>query len=291
MTIQQGIFDPFQSHQPLFMGILNVTPDSFSDGKPKASIEDFLTQAEGLIGDGAHILDVGGESTRPYKAIGGLKTGGSRDDKVSTQEECDRVLPFLEAFRKKNPEFPISLDTKKLAVAKAAEKYSIQIVNDVSCVEDPDLARWTLEQNKIYVLMHSRKKKNVPLIDQTDYLEGVVVQILKELKQELKFLENLTSDKSRLWIDPGFGFAKTPEQCVEVMNHLTEFLSLDHPVLVGLSRKKFLQLYGAPEEPSLRDQITAELNLKALNQGCQIIRTHNVALTKRLFEAHLNIAS
>ena len=252
------------------MGIVNLTPDSFSDGNPKATIDDFEKQAEKLINDGADILDIGGESTRPDA------------DPVSVDEEKRRILPFLKRFRKHYPVFSVSFDTKKYEVAREVLPLSIQIINDVSFLRDPRLAQLAVEHHCFYVLMHARgDSKN--MMQLTDYSpSGVVAGIKKEFEQKLNILMEQGVPRDRLILDLGFGFAKTPDQCVELMKDLSVWKNFHLPLLFGVSRKRFLQKYTGENLPVDRDEISAKLALQAIQQGFSIIRTHNIRLTKQI---------
>ena len=248
------------------MGILNLTPDSFSDGLPQASLQDFLSKAEQLITDGAHIIDIGGESTRPNA------------DEVDLDEEKKRILPFLEQFRKKHPEYPISLDSKKYDVVKAALPYGIQVINDVSFMQDERILSLANDANSYYVLMHSRGDSQ-SMMQQTQYEQGVAKGLQDELGIKLKQIRLAGFPQDKLIIDLGFGFAKTPKQCVELMESLSLWQQYELPLMLGISRKTFIQEYTGPCEPLERDNMTMQLTQKAVQAGFQIIRTHNVALT------------
>lgn len=257
-----------ESKCPVLMGILNLTPDSFSDGHPSANTGFFLDKAEQLIAEGAHVLDIGGESTRPNA------------EPVSLEEERSRVLPFLKEFRKKYPDFLISLDTKKFALAQECFEYRIDILNDVSFLADGRFIDLVKQSEAYYVLMHSRGDSQT-MMGLTDYPEGVAEGISQEFEKKISLLRQKNFPMERLILDPGFGFAKTPAQCVELMKNLPVWQKFKLPLLFGVSRKKFLQEYTGPNEPLNRDEISAELALKAWESGFQIIRTHDVGLTAK----------
>lgn len=251
------------------MAILNVTPDSFSDGRPGASVDDFVSQARSLIEEGADILDVGAESTRPGAAA------------VDVQAELGRVLPFLKAFRKEFPGFPVSLDTKKPEVLLEALPYKIDIWNDVSFLSNPKTLSALKEFKGIYVLMHSRGDSQT-MGQMTDYQPHLVQGICSEIKAKLKDLQKAGLSNDRIWLDLGFGFAKTPEQCVQMIDQLREFTWPEFNYVFGISRKRFLQQYTGENQPLERDLISAELVIKALQAGQRVIRTHNIVLTKQM---------
>lgn len=257
-------------HRPVLMGILNLTPDSFS-GDGQVNLHSQLEVACQLIADGADILDIGGESTRPNASP------------VTANEEIQRVVPFLEAFRKFYPNFPISLDTTKSEVARiVAKDHAIQVINDVSFLSAPALATIASEHKLWYVLMHSRGNPET-MGGLCDYPEGVVAGVISDFKRKLDQLKlYLSSD--RVILDPGIGFAKTSAQAVTVCEQLGALQTFSLPVMLGLSRKRFLTLLGAPEASlEVRDNLSAELSAKAaLSGSAQILRVHNVALVKKI---------
>lgn len=253
---------------PILVGIVNLTPDSFSDGRPEATLSDQLALAQSLIADGAQILDVGGESTRPDA------------HSVTEEEEKSRVLPFLEAFRKVHPKFPISLDTKKIAVAKAALEYNYQIINDVSFCADPKLVELASDQDLYYILMHARGDSQT-MMALTDYGANFFRTLRLELESRITDVFNLGLRQNRLILDLGFGFAKSMDQNHELMMNLEFWQDMDFPKMLGISRKRFLQRYTGENRPEERDEISAELAVLGFQSGFQLIRTHNVALTLR----------
>lgn len=263
---------------PLVMGILNVTPDSFSDGLPNASTADFIARAEVLLQDGADILDIGAESTRPGATL------------LSVDEEIRRLRPFLEAFRARHPNFDLSLDTRKAAVAKALVEFDFSLINDTSCLSESELAKLALDRDMGYVLMHSRGTPET-MAALTSYDDDVTAVLFSELKARAAVLKSMNFPFQNLVIDPGFGFAKTIEQCRNMMDKIGLWMEFSHsldptnpPVLLfAVSRKRFLQFYIGEKPPLERDQISAVLAKEACQAGFRIIRTHNVSLTKQIF--------
>lgn len=242
---------------PLIMGILNATPDSFSNGGRPASPEDALT----MIRAGADILDVGGESTRP----------GATD--VPVQEELDRVLPLIEAIRKRSA-IPISVDTRKSEVALEAIKLGVQIINDASCLGyDPRMIEVLAESDVSYILMHTRGTPQTMEAFAVYPSNDVTGEVRAELESARKRLTDAGIGPERILIDPGFGFAKRPEHSIELLNNLDRLTDLG-PVVVGISRKRFT---GGNEETSLDYARTAVL------KGAKIVRTHNVSLARTFF--------
>ena len=258
---------PFDSSKISIMGILNVTPDSFSDGDVDASSSDFIQRARVLIESGADIIDIGGESTRP-----GAKP-------VSLEEEWKRVEPVLKGLRENYPSLAISLDTKNYEIAKRAVPYQIQILNDVSFFQDPQMASLVVGNNWHYVLMHSRGTPET-MMSEANYKGNLTETIVQECQEKVDEVLAAGVLPERLILDPGFGFAKTPEQCVEMMDDIHQWANLPHSLLIGISRKRFIQQYTGENLPTERDEMSAELAMKAVEAGFRIIRTHNVALTK-----------
>jgi len=239
---------------PVIMGILNATPDSFSNGGRSAVPEDAFT----MIGDGADILDIGGESTRP----------GAAD--VSVQEELDRVLPLIEAIRRRS-DIPISVDTRKPAVAQEAISRGVQIINDASCLGDSAMIAVLTESDVSYILMHTRGTPQT-MESLAVYNADVTGEVHAELEAARKRLTDAGIAGERILIDPGFGFAKRPEQSIEILNNLDRLTDLG-TLVAGISRKRFT---GGNEETSI------DYARIALAKGAKIIRTHNVSLTRTL---------
>ena len=247
--------------RPLIMGILNVTPDSFSDGGQFLDPEDALRRAVRLVQDGADILDLGAESTRP----GALS--------VSEQEELDRLLPVLERIAGEI-QIPISIDTTKSKVAEEALAQGARIINDVSGLkQDPKLGTVVSEYGAGIVLMHRRgTTETMQLMTQYRDLTG---DVAKELSESMAFAESCGISADQMVIDPGIGFSKTPEQNLELLERLNELESLGRPILVGPSRKSFI---GAvtKQAPDKRLMGTVAACLAAFERGARIFRVHDV---------------
>jgi dihydropteroate synthase len=248
------------------MGILNVTPDSFSDGGNFASFDAAVAQAERLIADGADILDVGGESTRPFAAP------------VSLDEELGRVIPVIEAVRRKH-DITISIDTTKAAVARAALRAGASIINDVSALRhDPEMIALARETDVPIIIMHM---KGTPADMQIKPQYGdVVTDILDFLQERIDWITANGVERSRLIVDPGIGFGKTIAHNLSILKHLDRLAAFGLPVLLGHSRKRFLgEIAGIPVEAE-RDAVTGVAAALCLGR-MSIVRVHNVATTRQ----------
>lgn len=238
------------------MGILNITPDSFSDGGSYTEVEKAVDQAVKMEQLGADIIDIGGESTRPgHRAL-------------SIDEELQRILPVIEAVRKK-VKIPISVDTYKAKTAEHAIRAGADIINDVwGAKRDPEIAEIAAKYNVPIILMHNRENKNYTnLIEDMkhDLQESIDIALRAGVKQE------------NIILDPGIGFAKSLEDNYTVLNHLEEFTSLGYPVLLATSRKSFIsKIVDVP--PEERDNATGATTCLGITKGVQMIRVHNVAL-------------
>jgi dihydropteroate synthase len=248
------------------VGVLNVTPDSFSDGgrflDPGAAAEHALR----LASEGADLVDVGGESTRP----------GAPE--VSEEEELGRVIPVLAMLARSRFPVPISIDTSKAAVARAALDAGAALVNDVRALADPEMARVVAAAGAPVVLMHMRGTPR-DMRDRASYLD-VVGEVRAELVSAMGRAEEAGVRRERIILDPGIGFAKTAEQSVEVLARLPEFLSIGRPLLVGPSRKSFIgAITGAGPDERLSGTLAAVT--AAVLGGATFIRVHDVAASRQ----------
>lgn len=237
------------------MGILNVTPDSFSDGGQFNTIDRAVAHAHKLIADGADILDIGGESTRPQATP------------VSLEEELERVIPVISAIARE-VDVPISIDTYKAEVARQAIQAGAHLINDVwGARKDPDMAQVAAEYKVPIVLMHNR--------NQAQY-ESLMRDMLSDLRGSIQLALQAGVKKEQIIIDPGIGFAKSYAQNLTVLRHLDQIVKLGYPVLLGTSRKSFIgtALGGVP--PQERVEGTAATVAYAVAQGCHIVRVHDV---------------
>lgn len=256
--------------RPVIAGVLNVTPDSFSDGGRFTGLDAALLQADRLLAEGAAIVDVGGESTRP-----------GNPEPVTEAEEMKRVLPVVEALVKRHPDLPISVDTVKGAVGQAALAAGAAIINDVSAFRlDPLLGRVTASARAGAILMHSRgTTSTMATLDHADYEGDVVGTVRRELAQSLNGAVAMGLNPDAIVLDPGFGFAKAAEQNLMLLDRLSEIVALGRPVLVGPSRKRFLGSVTG-REVAERDSATAAACVVAYERGASLFRVHNVGVTR-----------
>jgi dihydropteroate synthase len=263
MTVLDCAGRPLDLRRPAVMGILNITPDSFSDGGVFLSPEKAIAQALRMAEEGADIIDVGGESTRP----------GARP--VSAQEEMDRVLPVVKALHARTP-LPISIDTSKPDVMRAAVAAGAGFINDVLALRTDGALAAATELNVPVCLMHMQGE---PRTMQNDpRYTDVVSEVRDFLKQRLEACVNAGIPASRLVVDPGFGFGKTLEHNIELLRGLKKLQGLGATVLVGLSRKSMIgKALGLPVEQRLHASVA--LAVMAVQQGARIVRVHDVGPT------------
>ena len=243
------------------MGILNVTPDSFSDGGRFLDLATAVAHATQMVDDGADILDVGGESTRP----------GS--EAVSADEELGRVRPVIERLVEFHPAIPVSIDTQKADVAAEALDTGATIVNDVSGGSDPEMFDMVREREAAVVLMHM--KGDPKTMQEAPRYDDVVGEVHEYLRQRIETAELAGIDPERIAIDPGIGFGKDLDQNLELMRGVGALLDLGRPVLVGPSRKRFIgAILDLPEEERVEGTIGAVV--WTVGQGAHIVRVHDV---------------
>lgn len=246
----------------LVMGILNITPDSFSDGNLRLDPARAIADGLQMVADGADLLDVGGESTRPGA------------DPVDAAEELRRVLPVIEGLRGAT-DVPISIDTYKAAVARDAIARGANIVNDVSgLLHDPALGRVAADAGVPIVLMHTRGRSR-EMYDLAVY-QDVVAEVSAELRQAMNRAVGAGVSREAIVLDPGFGFAKRAEHSVELLAKLAALAVLDRPVLSGPSRKSFLTAAVGDRAPREREWATAAAITASVLNGAHIVRVHGV---------------
>jgi dihydropteroate synthase len=247
---------------PVIMGIVNVTPDSFSDGGLFLDADAAVEHGRLLTSEGAHILDIGGESTRP----------GS--DPVPEEEELRRVLPVIEQLA--SGEARISIDTTKAAVARAALEAGATIVNDVSAFRfDPELPGVVGESGAECCLMHMLGEPRT-MQDDPRY-DDVVSDVKSFLEERLAFAVEQGVGEERVWLDPGIGFGKTVEHNLELLRRLDELVAIGRPLVIGTSRKSFLGKLAGGRDETHRLPGTIATNVLALERGATVFRVHDVA--------------
>ncbi|MDX1645430.1 MAG: dihydropteroate synthase, partial [Thermoanaerobaculia bacterium] len=229
------------SGRPLVMGVLNLTPDSFSDGGLYMESERAVERALEMERQGADLIDLGAESTRPG---GGVYGAGACE--VSASEELDRLAPVLERLRKLT-RLPLSVDTRKAVVARAALAAGADLVNDVSALGDPEMAEVVASADVPVVLMHSRGE--LAAMQRDIAFDDVVREVEQELGQRFEMAVSAGIDRHQVVLDPGIGFGKTVEQNLTLLKEIRALVALGPPVLVGASRKSFLgEVSGNPPE-------------------------------------------
>ena len=245
------------------MGILNVTPDSFSDGGKFNQIDAALKHAEEMIRDGADVIDIGGESTRPWGYT-----------KISDEEETGRVVPVIEAVKK---EFgiPISVDTYKSGVAEAAAQAGADLINDIWGLKyDPDRAGVIARKNAPCCLMHNRKEP-----DYTDF----IADFLKDMQETIDIAKKAGIADENIILDPGVGFGKTYENNLEIINKLECMHALGYPILLGTSRKSVIGL-TLDLPVTQREEGTMVTTVYGVQKGCAFVRVHDVEKNKRAIQ-------
>jgi dihydropteroate synthase len=257
----------------LLMGVVNVTPDSFSDGGASFDRERAVEYALKLLQDGADIIDVGGESTRP-----GAKVADA-SGAVTEKEELERVIPVISAVRLKSPNAIISVDTYKAGVARAAIKAGAEVVNDVSgFLWDPQMKKTLAGLKCGAVLMHIRGRP--PEWKTLPPLPDVVTVVKRELRERCDAAVDAGMKRDRMVIDPGFGFGKNREENYPLLRRFEEFHQLRFPLLVGVSRKSFIgrALARNGSDATVADRLfgTLAAEIVAITKGAHIIRTHDV---------------
>jgi len=241
------------------MGILNVTPDSFSDGGKFNNLEIAIKHAKEMIAEGADIIDVGGESTRPNHTP------------VSAEEELERVVPIIQALSKEI-NVPISIDTYKAIVAEGAIKAGAALINDVwGFKKDPYIAEIAAKYNATCCLMHNREN--------TDY-NNLMEDVLNDLKEGIDIALKAGVKPENIMVDPGIGFAKTYENNLDVMNHLEDFATLGYPMLLGTSRKSMI---GKALDLTADQRVegTMATTVIGIMKNCDFVRVHDVKENKR----------
>ncbi|NQK92816.1 dihydropteroate synthase [Streptococcus suis] len=245
------------AHQVSIMGILNVTPDSFSDGGTYNEIESALAQVEKMLSEGATVIDVGGESTRPGATF------------VSEEDEIARVVPIIRAIKEKY-DCLVSIDTYKTSTARAALEAGADILNDIwAGLYDGNMLALAAEYKVPIILMHNQKEESYA---------DVVGEVKNFLAERVQAALEAGVAADNIWLDPGFGFSKNVQHNLDLLQGLERITALGYPVLFGISRKRVVDyLLGGNSLPTDRDQATAALSAWAVQKGCKMVRVHNVA--------------
>lgn len=245
---------------PQIMGILNVTPDSFSDGGQFRQTSKAVAHALQMIADGATIIDIGGESTRPHA------------DAVSVQEELDRVIPVVEQLA--DHDVVISIDTSSPEVIREAVAKGAHIWNDVRALKRPHAMQTAADLNIPVILMHMRGEPST--MNDLAVYQDVTTEVMSELKQRIDVALAIGIRKENIIIDPGFGFAKTASQNLKLLNEFWKLHELGYPILSALSRKRFIGEVLDGAEATERDIASSAGHLLSIQQGACMVRTHNV---------------
>lgn len=260
----------FNENHTYIMGILNVTPDSFSDGGKFNTLDKALKQCEKMILDGADIIDIGGESTRPNYT------------KISDDEEISRVVPVIQAIKQRF-DVPISIDTYKSRVANESFKVGADLLNDIWGLKyDSNMASIVKQYGVSCCLMHNR--------DNTNYSNDFIQDVMNDLKESINIAESNEIGKDKIILDMGVGFAKDLNQNLSIMKHLNEFNALGYPILLGTSRKSMIGLtLNVPANERVEGTIVT--SVMAVQCGCMFVRVHDVLENKKaitMTEAILN---
>ena len=252
----------FEDDRTYIMGILNVTPDSFSDGGKYNTMDSAMAHVADMVKNGASIIDVGGESTRPGYTL------------ISDSEEIDRVCPVIERIRS-DFEIPISIDTYKSRVAKYALNAGAHIVNDIWGFKyDENMAALVKERDAWCVLMHNRQEANY---------KDFIPEMIADLKESVKLAKDAGIDDSKIILDPGVGFGKTYENNLSAIKHVSEIKKLGYPVLLATSRKSVIGLtLDLPKDQ--REEGTIATTVFGVLEGCRFVRVHDVAANKRAID-------
>lgn len=260
--------------RPVILGILNVTPDSFSDGGRFFSIDDAVSRAKQMVSEGADVIDVGGESTRPQGA-----------EPVSAEEEVRRVIPVITEIARQLPRVPISVDTTKSEVAEAALSAGAEIINDVSAFRlDPRMGDICARHGAGVILMHSRGGvREMATFAHANYTD-VVGEVVSELEDRLRIAKGSGVQTEHIVLDPGIGFAKRTEHSLAVLAGLPRLTALGYPVLVGASRKRFVGEITGIGDPARRVAGSVGAHVAALARGARLFRVHDVRESRQALD-------
>jgi dihydropteroate synthase len=260
------------SQGPLLMGVLNVTPDSFSDGGQHMTVEAAIARAETMVEEGAALIDVGGESTRPGA------TG------VAADEEIRRVLPVVETLCQRLPNVPISIDTMKASVARKCLEAGASLVNDVTALRnDPDMVKAVKEHGVPVILMHMQGDPRT--MQKNPVYDDVVDDIRDFFSERMDWAVRQGLRPHQFILDPGIGFGKTTEHNLDILRNVRAFLEMEQPVMIGASNKSFLgRILSREDEPAPvaeRREASLAAHIWAATFGAHILRVHDVAAHRR----------
>ncbi len=278
-SIKNDAYSGSQSAAPMIMGILNVTPDSFSDGGKHNDLRSAVKHALKMVEDGADIIDIGGESTRP-----GAET-------IDTEEQLRRVLPVISALRKALPEsFPLSIDTTDVEVARTSVEVGVNWLNDISAAEESsEMLDLAAEKSLPIVLMH-RQGKSATMQDAPQY-DDVCTEVFDYLLARAKVAISHGVPETHIILDPGIGFGKLFEHNLTILNGLQGLCELGFPVLLGTSRKRFLSEICQQTDASQLAVATAATTALAVQAGAKILRVHDVIENRQAADVAWAISS
>ena len=259
--------DLISRDRTLILGVLNITPDSFSDGGLYSDPDTALRQAHQMAEDGVHVFDIGGESTRPA-------TFGDHSP-LPPAEEIARILPVIMRLASELPQIPISVDTYKAEVARAALDAGASIINDISGLTfDPQMAPLAGELGVPVIVMHLLgSPRNIPL---NPVYADVISDIKAFFDRQIAYALSCGVRRDQIWLDPGIGFGKTVQHNLEILRRLSEFQTYDLPVVVGASRKRFLGYILGTDDPNDRKEGTAATVALSIAAGAAAVRVHDV---------------
>lgn len=255
------------------MGVLNVTPDSFSDAGMHFDKDAAIARARSMRDEGADVIDVGGESTRPGATP------------VSEEEEARRILPVIHALAKEG--FAISVDTRKPVIALAAINAGACVINDVAGFRDPEMLAVANKTGATICIMHMQGEPQT-MQQNTDY-ENVVNEVLAWLLQQAQAAIAAGIARESIWLDPGLGFGKTAQQSTDLLRYTRLFADTGFPILIGASRKSFLGKLAAQPDPAQRVGASLAAAIFSVQSGAKIVRVHDVAQTKQALDIWLSL--
>ena len=267
---------PQKIQHPMIMGILNVTPDSFSDGGQFNKTEHAISHAIEMYQQGAAIIDVGGESTRP----------GAKE--ISTDEQIRRIIPVIEGIRKLNTDVIISVDTTDIVVAKTALQAGANWINDISAGEASDTMLMLAAEHNIPIILMHRLGKSDRMQKKPEYAD-VCAEVKRYLQDRVDVALKAGVEKANIILDPGIGFGKTTLHNLQLLANLESFTDMEYPILLGTSRKRFLGEITHQNDPERRAAATCATTALGVKAGVQIFRVHDVLENKNAMDVAWSI--